>query len=182
MKHITREGINQRIIFILIFIVLLASYFLVPTYAYAEVLDRVVAVVDDEVVTLSELDDAYQKALNYGIDATQEKVLDGLINRILLLRQARRTHRKHVFSARTVEDDNMLINGYIEDRLRAFIRIPHDEIESFYDKNRKFFDEDFYEVRDEIETYLVENELNKRLTKHLEELRRGAYIRIQLKN
>jgi uncharacterized protein (UPF0128 family) len=36
-------------------------------------------------------------------------------------------------------------------------------------------------VRDEIESYLIEKEVNKKLIKHIEELRKHAYIRIQLR-
>lgn len=180
---------------------LLISNFLLPTFIYAEVLDRVVAIVDDEVVMLSEFNEAFQRAFspqdesaeaeNFGIEGTQEEVLDGLINRILLLKEAKKFKREHVFAAQTRKDDNVLINEYIEKRLKAFIRIPFDEIELFYKENKEFFspqripkgrdnNNDFYDVRDKIEAYLTEKELNKRLIRHIEELRKKAYIRIQL--
>ncbi len=169
----------------------LISNFLFPTFASAEILDRVVAIVDDEVVMFSEFNEAFQRALDSGIEVTQEEVLNGLINRVLLLKQAKKYHREHIFAARTREDGNVLINEYIEKRLKAFIRIPFDEIELFYKENEEFFspqripkgrdnNNDFYDVRDEIEAYLTEEELNKRLIRHIEELRDKAYIRIQL--
>jgi hypothetical protein len=148
----------------------------------AEVLDRIVAIVDDEIVMLSELNEAYQEALESGIVVTRDEVLDGLINRILLLKQARKIKRKHIFSAQTTREDNILINDYIEKRLKAFIRISIDETEQFYKDNKEFFNEDFYDVRDEIESYLSEIELNKRLKNHLQKLRKMAYIRVQLEN
>ena len=50
-----------------------------------------------------------------------------------------------------------------------------------YGKNKeKFGSKDFYDVRDEIEELLIEKELNRRLIKHIEELRKNAYIKIQL--
>ena len=159
---------------------------------HAELLDRVVAVVDDEVIMLSEFNEAFQKALNSGFEVTQEEVLDGLINRILLLREAKKAKRTHIFSASTRRDDNILINEYIEKRVKAFIHIPLDEIELFYEKNKEFFlpqgepegrdnGNNFYDVRDQIESYLIEVEVNKRLINHIEKLRKKAYIRKQLR-
>jgi hypothetical protein len=171
---------------ILVYVLLLTSYFLLPTSSHSEVLDRIVAIVDDEVVMFSEFNEAFQRALNSGIEVTQEEVLNGLINRVLLLKQAKKYHREHIFAARTREDGNVLINEYIEKRIKAFIRIPFDEIELFYGENKEFFspqdENNFYDVRDEIEVYLREDELNKRLIRHIEELREKAYIRIQLRS
>ncbi len=164
----------------LVCVLLLISYFLFPISSYAEILDRVVAVVDDEVVMLSEFNEALREA-ETGIEVTHDEVLDGLINRILLLREARKARRTHVFSARTKRFDNILINEYIEKRVKAFIRIPYDEVERFYKENMEFFQgESFFDVRDEIEAYLAEKEVNKRLIDHIRELREKAYIRKQL--
>lgn len=176
------------------FLLLSTIYLLVPcvvftgllsTFSYAEVLDRAVAIVDEEVVMRSEFNEAFQWALNMGVDVTHENVLDGLINRILLLKEAKKFHKENVFAARIREDKNVLvnviINEYIEKRLKIFIRIPFEDVERFYEKNKGFFEGDFYDVRDKIESYLAEIELNKKLARHIEELREKAYIRIQLK-
>jgi len=158
---------------------LLINFLLLSTSLHAELLDRVVAIVDDEAIVLSELNEAFQKALDSGTDITKEEVLDGLINRVLLLKQA----KKFNVPSQMAKDDNTLINEYIERRLKEFIRIPFDEIELFYKKNKESFgDKDFYDVKDEIEKYLIEKELNNRLIKHIEELRKNAYIKIQLEN
>ena len=176
--------------FILTFcFLLLTSYFSLPTYIHSEVLDRVVAIVDDEAVMLSELNLAYQRAFlpqgesasaeNSKTDITQEEVLNGLINRVLLLKQAKKF--SHSIQTRNDYDENTLIKEYIEKQLKTFIRIPFEEIEQFYGKNKeKFGSKDFYDVRDEIEELLIEKELNRRLIKHIEELRKNAYIKIQL--
>ena len=176
--------------FILTFcFLLLTSYFSLPTYIHSEVLDRVVAIVDDEAVMLSELNLAYQRAFlpqgesasaeNSKTDITQEEVLNGLINRVLLLKHAKKF--SHSIQTRNDYDENTLIKEYIEKQLKTFIRIPFEEIEQFYEKNKeKFGSKDFYDVRDEIEELLIEKELNRRLIKHIEELRKNAYIKIQL--
>ncbi|MBI4839300.1 MAG: hypothetical protein HY806_09230, partial [Nitrospirae bacterium] len=43
-----------------------------------------------------------------------------------------------------------------------------------------FKGKDFYDVRNDIETYLVEKQLNRKLLEHINELREKSYIRIQL--
>jgi hypothetical protein len=146
----------------------------------AEILDRVVAVVNDETILLSEIEEAFQEANDAALEVTREEVLNGLINRILLLNQAKNMKRKHIYSVQTEREDNILINEYLEKRLKAFIRIPYTELEVFYQENKEFFTEDFLEVRDEIEAYLIEIELNKRLSEQLKKLRDETYIRIQL--
>jgi hypothetical protein len=159
---------------------LITCYALPVTVSNAEVLDRVVAIVDDEIVMMSEFNEALHSALDSGLEVKKEDILDGLINRILLLRAAKNIKRKHIYSVQTAREDNVIINEYIEKRLKAFIRISYEETEQFYRDNKEFFTEDFYDIRDEIESYLVEIELNKRLKSHLVELREKAYIRIQL--
>ncbi len=162
------------------------------TAVSAGVLDRVVAIVDDEVVLLSEFEATLQRALSSGMMVTHEEVLDGLINRILLLKQAKKIKRVHIFATRTRRDDNMLINEYIEKRIKGVIRIPFEESKLFYEENREFFSSqpgdagadssrDFYEVRDAIEIYLIEKEFNRKLNSYINELREKAFIRIQLK-
>jgi hypothetical protein len=96
----------------------------------AEVLERVVAVVDGELVMLSELEESYQETVNAGIEVSREEVLEGLINRILLFNQSRKITRRYMFTARVEREENVLINEYIEKRLKAFIRIPQNEVES----------------------------------------------------
>ena len=170
---------NKEVILYTAYCLLLTCYSLLATVVYAEVLDRVVAIVDDEAVMLSELNEAYQKALSSKTGATQEEVLNGLINRVLLLKQAKKF--SHSIQTRNDYDENTLIKEYIEKQLKTFIRIPFEEIEQFYEKNKeKFGSKDFYDVRDEIEELLIEKELNKRLIKHMEELRNNAYLKIQL--
>lgn len=181
----------KRLYFILptAYCLLLICYSLLATVVYAELLDRVVAIVDDEAIMLSELNSAYQRAFshqgesaeaeNSKTDIIQKGVLNGLINRVLLLKQAKKF--SHSIQTRNDYDENTLIKEYIEKQLKTFIRIPFEEIEQFYEKNKeKFGSKDFYDVRDEIEELLIEKELNKKLIRHIEELRKNAYIKIQL--
>jgi hypothetical protein len=138
-----------------------------------------VAIVDDEAITLSEFKNAYQNALRSGVKATETlktEILNGMINRLLLIRQAKRLGIDVPGG-----NEDAILKEYIERRVRAFIRIPVDEIETFYEENKKSFgDKKFYEAKDEIELYLTEKELNRKLLAHIEELRKGSYIRIRL--
>src|SRR4030067_2425061 len=188
LRNKKRKSLLKKL-FIIFFLLFTVYYSLFTVHCYSEVVDRVVAVVDDEAVMLSELNAAYQRAFspqgesaeaeNSKTDITQEEVLNGLINRVLLLKQAKKF--SHSIQTRNDYDENTLIKEYIEKQLKTFIRIPFEEIEQFYGKNKeKFGSKDFYDVRDEIEEYLIEKELNKRLIKHMEELRKNAYVKIQL--
>lgn len=188
LRNKKRKSLLKKL-FIIFFLLFTVYYSLFTVHCYSEVVDRVVAIVDDEAIMLSELNSAYQRAFspqgesasaeNSKTDITQEEVLDGLINRVLLLKQAKKF--SHSIQTRNDYDENTLIKEYIEKQLKTFIRIPFEEIEQFYGKNKeKFGSKDFYDVRDEIEEYLIEKELNKRLIKHMEELRKNAYVKIQL--
>lgn len=147
--------------------------------AYGELVERVVAIVDDEAITLSEFKEAYQRVLDSGVAPSERlkyEVLDRMINRFLLLREAERIGMR-----RSGEDDDTLLREYIDRRIRAFIHIPFKQIEDFYRENKDSFGgKEFHEVRSEIERYLTEKELNRRLIKHIKDLRARTYIRIQL--
>ncbi len=146
-------------------------YLLFTAYAYV---DRVVAFVDDEAITLSELDQRFEDIRELSHDSKREQVLDSLINRQILLREA----RKYRIEAPT-EDE--VINEYIDLKIRAYIRVLESDIEAFFRDNvDQFPGKTLVDVRDEIETYLTEKEVNERLGSELLKLREGSYIKIQL--
>lgn len=152
------------------FLWLTCTVLLVPG-ASSALSDRVVAFVDDQAITMSELDEQYRSATELSPDITVAEVLDTMINKILILREAR-TYR---IEAPTPDQ---VMQEYINLKLRAFIRVGESDIETFYRENRAHFGaREFEEVRDEIDTYLVEKELNERLKEVLRELKRDAYIR-----
>ena len=141
---------------------------------YAEISDRVVAFVDDQAITMSELDEQYKNTTKISSDITMGEVLETMINRILLLREA----RKYRIESASVEQ---VMSEYIDLKIRAFIRVGEDDIEKFYEENKAdFAGKEFEDVRNEIDAYLTEKELNKRLKETLRELRKDAYIRIFL--
>lgn len=143
-------------------------------YGSAEVVERIVAYVDDRAILLSELDQHYREMLKLSPDIKKEEVLFTMINRILLLREAKKLR----IEANT---SDAVIQEYIELRLKTFIKISDSEIKDFYNNNRKEFNSlDLDSVRDKIENYLIEKEVNQRLKQHIEELRSKAYIKLQL--
>ena len=160
---------------LLLCVLLFTVYCLLPTsFCSAELIDRVVAFVDDRAIILSELNENYKDTLKLKPDIKKEEVLNTMINRILLLREARKLR----IEAPTKDE---ILREYIELKLKTFIKITEEDIREFYEKNRSEFGRaEFDDVRDKIEDYLVEKEVNERLKRHIEELRSKAYIKIQL--
>jgi hypothetical protein len=133
-----------------------------------------VAYIDDKAINMSELDETFDKTRKVQPDITRREVLDTMINRMLLLNEAKRLR----FEGKAEED---LINEYVELKVRAFIRLREEDIEHYYQQNIEEFKEAPYEsVRDKIEHFLTERELNRLLKKQIEELRAKTYIRIQI--
>src|SRR5574340_1041696 len=156
----------------LLFLLFVACHFLVVTAASAAVSDRVIAFVDNDAITMSELDAQYKIMVKISPGIAIGEVLDTMINRILILREA----RKYRIEAPSVDQ---VMQEYIDLKVRAFIRVGESDIVKFYQENRASFPgKEFEDVRDEIDSYLTEKELNDRLKELLKELRRDAYIRI----
>jgi len=158
---------------ILICVLLLgACHFLLVTDGSAAVSDRVIAFVDNDAITMSELDEQYNITRKISPDITIGEVLDTMINKILILREA----HKYRIEAPSVEQ---VMQEYIDLKIRAFIRVGESDIVKFYQENKaNFSGREFEDVRDEIDTYLTEKELNDRLKELLNELRENAYIKI----
>lgn len=142
--------------------------------SFARVLDTVVAFIDNQAITMSELDEQYTETLKAKPDITKRQVLETMINRMLLLRAAQRLRLE-------APNDQQLLQDYIDLKVEAFIRVSDSDIRNFYEENAKEFSgKPLSEVRDQIEKYLREKEINHRLKEHLKELREQAYIKILL--
>lgn len=153
---------------LLVFIVFSLS----AAYCRAGVIEGVAAFADDTAITLGELNENYDRARKLNPDTTRAEVLNTMINRLLLLNEA----RKLKIEAKTDED---MLNEYIDLKIRSAIRISEADMEDFYNKNAsEFKDASFEAVRGRIEKYLTELEINKKLKRHLEDLRARAYVKI----
>jgi len=165
------ENMNRLFIVLLFFIVHSSLH----TVCNAELIDRVVAYVDDRAITLSELNETFDKTRKVQPDITEREVLDTMINKMLLLNEAKRLRLEG-------KSDEELLNEYIALRVRAFIRLREEDIEEYYQKNIEEFKEAPYEsVKDKIEQYLTEREINSLLKKQIAGLRAKAYIKILIR-
>ena len=158
----------------IIFLVVTFYSSLITHYCFAALNDRVIAFVDDHALTQSEFEESYRAAHALSRSITREEVLTTMINRVILLKEA----KKYRIEAPTIDE---VLKEYIDLKIRAFIRVNDADIEKFYNANRQNFQgRDYEDVRDEIDLYLTEKLLNERLKETLGELRKKAYIRIYL--
>jgi hypothetical protein len=153
-----------------------AAVLLCCSVVSAAVIDRVVAYVDDRAITLSEFQENYKKTKAIVSAVTEEEVINSMINRMLLLKEA----GKMKLEGRT-EDD--VLKDYVDIKIKSSIVIKEDAVALFYKEHYdEFRGKEYLSVRDDIEKYLFELETNKLLKKHIEELRDHSEIKIQLKN
>jgi hypothetical protein len=159
---------------VVLFLFLTPYALLLTAEGHAAISDRVIAFVDDHAITLSELTEQYQNTIKVSPGITIGEVLNTMINKVLIVREA----RKYRIEAPSVEQ---IMREYIDLKIRAYIRVGEADIEQFYRDNKANFPgRDYEDVREEIEKYLSERELNERLKEVLRELRTRAYIRIYL--
>lgn len=167
-------ALNKTILTCFIF-VCSAALLLYCSRGSAEVIDRIVAYVDNIAITLSDLQEEYAKTKKTTGTLTEEDVLNSMINRALLIKKAKEIRLES-------QSPEELLKEYIEIKIRAAIHIKEEDIARFYAEHIKEFEgKEYLSVRDEIENYLFELETNRQLKRHLEELRANAEIKIQLK-
>ncbi len=174
------KNIKFKTIF-LIFLLVTCHLSLI-TISNAEVLERIVAVVNDDVILLSEFQGALQSAKETDSGVSGEIVLNEMINSMLMLSEAKKFRTGDSDSNhQNTTDNRTVIREYIDRRIKAFIHIPYEEIEYYFDLNRELFaGKEFSDVRDGIEEYLVKKELSAKLHEYIKELKGKARIRIQL--
>lgn len=164
----------ERFIPFLISIILNLSLLLSYSEVSAKIIDKVVAYVDDMAITLSEFKENYEKIKETVNDITEEEVINSMINRLLLIKRAKEMR----FEAQNIDE---LIADYVDIKVKSHIYIKEEDVFRFYNEHIiEFGDKDYASVRDEIEQYLFELEVNKQLKKHLDELRKESEISIHL--
>jgi len=176
-----RGAIMQTDIYRLFIVLLLVTACcLLPALSHSEILDRIVAIVNDNIILLSEYKGAIQAAEKSGKQLTDDMVLNEMIDRMLILEQAKRLRIDVIEDSTGAVDKDRTINEYIERRIKAFVHVPIDKIESYYLNNKEQFgNKTFSEAKDEIEDRLAEGELKRKVAEHIADLRKKAYIRIQ---
>jgi hypothetical protein len=166
-----KKHLFQRTGFLFCFMTLLNIFFFICCAA-AGINDRVIAFVDDEAITSSELEEEHIKMREINPEITEKEVLNTIINRIVILREARK------FRIEGSSPDEV-INEFIDLKVRSFIRVPEAEIEKYYRENKESLSgKEYDDTRDEIEQYLTELKLNIQLKEILKDLKKTAYIKI----
>ncbi|MFN3739887.1 MAG: hypothetical protein ACK4TF_04345 [Thermodesulfovibrionales bacterium] len=163
-------------------LVLLLCGVIIPIFCFStivhssEILEATVAVVEDDVITLSEFNERYEAMKRSFPDISKKEVLQTIINRLLLLREARLSRIAESRGLSPAEEDRV-IDEYIEIKIRALIRIPEEEIQKYYETHRaNFSGRPFHEVAEAIERLLIEKKTNEMLDEALRDLRKKAYI------
>ncbi len=173
------EKLN-KIIFIICLIITLCVFQILN--AEAELVERIVAIVNDEVILLSEFKAVMLQAEKRGQEVTAEEVIDEMIDKHLLLEQAKKFNLvRDVVVGPFISDE--VIENYINKRIKTLIYVPFRDIESYYSINKEKYDgKELYDVKSEIEEYLLNRMLKIKILKHINELRENARIRVQLNN
>ncbi len=149
--------------------------------ADAELVERIVAVVNDEAILLSEFKTALRLVKESGKEVNEKEIIDGMINEILLLEQARKFSFGRDAVDAELSNPEKVIKNYIDKRIKALIHIPFRDIKAYYFNNlEKYGERDLYDVKGEIEEYLLNRLLEIKIQEHIDKLREDARIRIQL--
>ncbi|MEO5358526.1 MAG: SurA N-terminal domain-containing protein [Nitrospirae bacterium YQR-1] len=152
-------------------------FLLITTLSFAQevLLDSVAAFVDDTAITYSEFEKKYDETSSApAIKASalnKKDVINTMINRVLLKKMA-------LAMKLTGKDDDDLISQFIEIKIRSYVIIREEEIERFCKEHNVKAESD--DERKEVEKYLTEAEINKRLKTLIEELRAKAYIKVYI--
>jgi hypothetical protein len=166
-------GLMRRLrVFVAVLLLITFHLLLITDPVSAAIRDRVTAFVDNQAITLSELEEQHRNAAAISPSITFMEVLNTMINRVILLKEA----KNYRIEAPSVD---AMLKEYIDLKIRALIRVNDSDIEKFYRENvRNFPGREFEDVRDEIDQYLTEKLLNERLRESIEELRKKSYIKI----
>lgn len=156
-------------------ITILILLFFSAKYSQGIIIDKVAAYVNETAITLSDIEFEQQKMRNKVPSLTQREIIESMINRILLIKEA-----KKIKIDSHSEDE--LINLYLEVKIKSRLFIKEDILLDFYRANiEQFKGQDYLIVKDEIEKYLIEKQFNEILKQHLDELRKRSEIKILIK-
>lgn len=164
----------------LICMVLITCFFSAGN-ADAELVERIVAVVNDDVILLSEFKAAIRQAQESGKEGKAKEVIEGMIHNRLLLEQAKKFSFGRDTGDAIHSPPDKVIKSYIDKRIKVLIHIPFSDIEAYYFNNPdKYAERDLNDVKNEIEEYLFNRTLEIKIQEHIDELMEKARIRIQL--
>lgn len=140
--------------------------------ATAEVIERVVAVVNGTPITRSEFIETFEKSRGKSPAVTKQEVMQLMINRLIIYQEA----KKMRLESPDIDD---MIKEYLDIKVESTIIIKEADIESFYNKNKnEFSNKPYLSVHDDIEKYLYELEKNKRIKELINNLRERSNVRV----
>lgn len=155
--------------FTLVLVMLFSLFFFYE--ATCEIIDRVLFYVDNQAVTLRDFNKFSTEIKKKVQSISNQDIIDLMINRTLMIKNA-----KELFLEGT---DDEIINNLIDFRIKSKIIITENQIRDYYEKNRaKFGERSYQSLREEIEKYLFERELNSKLKEFIEELRKNSDIKV----
>jgi len=164
----------MRVYPVVIAIVLCILFIALQGHGELILIDCVAAFVDDQAITLSELNEMFERTRGMHADVTRKEVLDTIINRAILLKEAKRLKLE-------ASNDDELLNEYTELKVRSRVRLSQEALEEYYRENlAEFQGAPLESVREKIEEYLTEREVNKILRQQIDELRKKAYVKINV--
>ncbi len=173
--QIAKEHYSQFPVFSCVCLLCFVFCLLSSSYSHAEIIERVVAYVNNNAITLSEFQKNAQKTRKRLGNVSDSEIINAMINNLLLVEEAKNMRLE-------APDNDELVKEYIDIKIKPAIIIREEDMERFYNENRgRFKGQDYIAVRDEIEKYLLELETNKQLKNYIEELRAKSDIKIQLK-
>jgi hypothetical protein len=144
-------------------------------------IERIVAIVNDDVILQSELQEAVKRETAGAKAVDRKVVLDSLIARILILQEVHRTDpgvESYIAGSR---EENELVSDYIKKRIVSLIHVPFREIEEYYNQHREEYGgRDVYSVWADIEEILRKKKTPSAIAEHVRKLREKAYIRVQV--
>lgn len=142
------------------------------TPASALVLDSVVAYIGDEAITLSELQEAMGRRLEYEPTASRREVLDALIDRRLLVQEARKFNLQ-------APDDEALVREYLEMKFSSYVLVKDADVEQYYHSRREAFaGRTLDSVREDIRRLLMEQAIERKLKEHSQGLKKKYHVKI----
>jgi hypothetical protein len=156
----------------IIIVITLLSIFLWTKVTIAELVDRVVAFVDDDAITLRELDIKYEELHSKDNTVTKQDILNTMVNQLLIERDA----AKHRITGLNKED---IINKYLNIYVKSQVNIKDKEIDNYFNENIDKL-QNIKESKDKIKEILTEKQNNVKLWERIKELKKKAYVRIQL--
>ncbi|MFQ5455105.1 MAG: SurA N-terminal domain-containing protein [Nitrospirota bacterium] len=179
---------------------IIISYLVLSQFhiANGEIVDRILAVVNGEIISLSDINryislhpdlkERFQ-TVRGGLFSEEKtgklnrEILDMMIDERLLILEAKRLEIEVESNPNPFLYNKLLIEKFINQRIRSFIFIFPREIEKYYNENHdRFKGLELEEVYKKINEILIEKKTSQRLDKYLRKLRSTANIKINLSN